>query len=539
MAGLSSCEPMDAKETASYSALHGKSFKELLKMEDDPMACKIISWTLTMDACQAATAFMGMSGGWNWKLPPAYAELPFAKREELSIEWLRKAHKLGDHEAALLLGNTICCDISENFHLDFRDGLDYLDEAERLHNLESYGGKLFAKMSPFLLSMNWVRDEQFLDHQQYGLGAMVATRCSDLLLDIIKDRPGVGLSKDDWGFKELHQIRDKRMKTGLDLQVKLTFPWSFLPHFMTESLKGNKGCGFKLNYKHNPNSLKYVTAPSYDPESAMNDLKRIIKGPGEVEKSDHVLLGCRHSHMEKLNRQGSICRLCYAEGFERARAVASGAYCMSKNLCWYIDTTMPHFSVLYEIEDGKGQRMTEKVFLGYCKAEVTTALRYLSLHSADVDPRMIILNPDLYWSIVWYYGSITKALKEAGGQSLYEIGFGKHEIDVSKDMKKLHFKAGPITLSLDLIPPFNLTADLISNNFVSKLKNKKTEWRYKCSHLDCPKLEDTKKFLSCSGCVNYFPRKYCSQECQEKNWEIHKDFCKSLRESKGGACKQQ
>ena len=126
MAGLSSCEPMNAKETASYSALHGKSFKELLKMEDDPMACKIISWTLTMDACQAATAFMGMSGGWNWKLPPAYEELPFAKREELSIEWLRKAHKLGDHEAALLLGNTICCDISENFHLDFRDGLDYL-----------------------------------------------------------------------------------------------------------------------------------------------------------------------------------------------------------------------------------------------------------------------------------------------------------------------------------------------------------------------------------------------------------------------------
>ena len=116
---------------------------------------------------------------------------------------------------------------------------------------------------------------------------------------------------------------------------------------------------------------------------------------------------------------------------------------------------------------------------------------------------------------------------------MYEIGFGKHEMDVIKGMEILSLKSCSSMFSKIVdICSVPLTLDLIPNNFVSKLRNKKTEWRFGCSGPDCYKLEDNTKFQRCSGCVNYYPRRYCSQECQRQDWEEHKKVCQRQKEVK-------
>ena len=196
------------------------------------------------------------------------------------------------------------------------------------------------------------------------------------------------------------------------------------------------------------------------------------------------------------------------------------------------------FCVMIETETDDGDRgICEERFFGYCKEEVNTALRYLSLHSADIDARMICINSDLYWSIIWYYGSITKALKEAGGQRLYEIGFGKHKVDSSwEDLHDEDAESDDECSLLFLYP--SITISLVTDHFVSKLTNKKMEWRYRCSNPGCCNLEDTEKFLSCNGCVKYSPRKYCGQECYEEDWEKHKEHCQSQREENNNKTKE-
>jgi len=64
----------------------------------------------------------------------------------------------------------------------------------------------------------------------------------------------------------------------------------------------------------------------------------------------------------------------------------------------------------------------------------------------------------------------------------------------------------------------------LETNLVSELEVER-EWRYCCSYLGCFNLEDTRKFLNCSECVKVFKRKYCSVECQEKDWPKHQKYC--------------
>ena len=57
-------------------------------------------------------------------------------------------------------------------------------------------------------------------------------------------------------------------------------------------------------------------------------------------------------------------------------------------------------------------------------------------------------------------------------------------------------------LKYDKIDNFsNLSCDLITDNFMSQLTNKRMETRYSCNNPSCNKLEDTKKFRNCGGCT--------------------------------------
>ena len=176
---------------------------------------------------------------------------------------------------------------------------------------------------------------------------------------------------------------------------------------------------------------------------------------------------------------------------------------------------MMFYTVLFEAQTHEGFVIKRETFFPHQRSAILASLKYLSLHSADVDPRMLCINTDLYWTIIMRFGSITKALKIAGGQKLYDIGFGKHEALYTSSQGSEDNK---------------LTCKLITDNFVSKLTNKKTEVRYSCSNTACNKLEDKKKFSSCSGCSKKAKRRYCSSKCQEEDWDEHKVYCQSQEE---------
>ena len=346
-----------------------------------------------------------------------------------------------------------------------------------------------------------------------GLGSLVASRSSDQLLEIIQDTPGVGLSKDEWGFKELHQIREKLKEKSIVIT----------PSYLRD-LAHHPRSGFQ-QVEDQP-KLRTQLAERVDPESTMNDLKKIVEGPEDIDFSDHAVIRCVHFKDQGF-LSDIVCRQCFLQGYERARAVASGAFMFSYDETFRSKKSGLEFeTVIYETETSSGLEMREEIYFLYPPDDFFAALRYLSLHSADVDPRMICMNPDLYWSIICFYGSITKALKEAGGQRFYEIGFGKHEVDTQK---------------VTILPqsPMHLSSSLIEGHFVDKFANKEMEVRYCCANPGCFKFEDTERFLLCGGCAKVTKRRYCSMDCYEKDWEEHQKHCQGQKEGKDGDRKEE
>ena len=68
----------------------GKTFHELLKMEDNAVVCMHIAFSFVPE----------FKGTVVTALPPEYSELTFYQRWMKSIEWFKKAHDLGEPSAA-------------------------------------------------------------------------------------------------------------------------------------------------------------------------------------------------------------------------------------------------------------------------------------------------------------------------------------------------------------------------------------------------------------------------------------------------------
>ena len=379
----------------------------------------------------------------------------------------------------------------------------------KLDSMDGFADLLNPKGGPFSKEIEIVLDAVTTETGNLvivsGLGGLVASRCSHQLLEIIQDKPGVGLSKDAWGFKELHQIQERLKETKDTILV---------PVYLRDILFL---CGYC--YEQTEDQPKYRTQFDrfVNPESPLNDLKRIVEGPGEIDLSDHALIRCIHSK-EQGFVANDLCRTCFVQGYERTRAVASGAFMFSYEGAHRVPNGGDLFcSVIYQAETSDGLEMKEDIYFLYPPDDALVALKYLSLHSADVDPRMICMNPDLYWTLIWSYGSITKALEAAGGQKLYDIGFGKHEVHTqvnNSPQSQMH-----------------LSSSLIKGHFVSKFANKDMEMRYCCANPGCFKFEDTEKFLGCGGCSKIAKRRYCSNDCYEKDcW--HREHCQGIKEHK-------
>ena len=96
-------------------------------------------------------------------------------------------------------------------------------------------------------------------------------------------------------------------------------------------------------------SIKYVTAPNFDPESSINDLRKLCEGIEDIDKADHTRYVCHHMMEDVRFAPRKVCPLCFRTGVDRVRAVASGAYCISKNHV-INNAGALSFGVLYQVD---------------------------------------------------------------------------------------------------------------------------------------------------------------------------------------------
>ena len=62
---------------------------------------------------------------------------------------------------------------------------------------------------------------------------------------------------------------------------------------------------------------------------------------------------------------------------------------------------------------------TEEMFWGYSYSEISLAIRILFL-KGDITPLRIACHVDLYWPIIFYYGSMYNALRDRNFSDLFK-----------------------------------------------------------------------------------------------------------------------
>ena len=206
------------------------------------------------------------------------------------------------------------------------------------------------------------------------------------------------------------------------------------------------------------------------------------------------------------------CLDCREEGRQRSLAVAQGLYSIS------LTEAIPcyGYSARYTTEQGK---IVAEVFKSYSKPEICCVLQCLSSNPADLHPVFIAEKQNIYWPLIWYFGTVYDAILECCGEKLVKKVFGKLRNCRSSNLSASNLpSAAP---SPDVLAAFPLSA-------VGEL-------RIACGNENCPKLDHAEKFKVCTGCR---VRRFCSEECLRKDWGKHRSECKRMQRKpeEGSSC---
>ena len=370
------------------------------------------------------------------------------------------------------------------------------------------------------------------------LGGLVMSRCLAHLKN--NDWEETSEYRKVWGLKYL-KLFDQTVQNLAPSEVHLIPGFSRKPPYPP-------------TFTRNKHTIRYTLCPNFETAGSNRDLERVCQGLDDIDSSDHVRYGCHHLK-NNYAPPTEICRICFDEGFKRVKAVSAGAYAISKDIVGYDEkgtSGLYYYGVIYQTS--KDQKLQKEMFVGYSKEEVNTILRLLSTHSADIDPRVVCLNQDLYWSVVWFYGSVYEAYY-IGGQKLQYKGFGTHKKQNRTQMPERPESPDPFfACILQNSPELNMVYNLKKamalpepskcpgkdkfanhdykeldnlppNHFMADLSCKSGEWRYVCGNEKCLKFEKTSKFLKCAGCKDTASRRYCSELCQQEDWSKHQEEC--------------
>ena len=224
---------------------------------------------------------------------------------------------------------------------------------------------------------------------------------------------------------------------------------------------------------------KETTLVKVDP-GVMMDAKAIYdKGFFQRLNKDRPLYLCEHD----LNTVGNTCTQCAQLARERILSVYENSFLLSKDEIVIGEI----YSAIFTLESGLKKLDN---FRNYGKYEIIVAIRVMALQPMDLHPVQLAKDPDMYWPIVHYYGSVYSALKE--------ILDGKMVDSIYENIPE----STPLPERINIVD---------EKQFVIK-----------CGHNTCVHLDWEFKFKQCTRCKL---RRYCSPSCQKLDWKLHKKEC--------------
>ncbi len=188
-------------------------------------------------------------------------------------------------------------------------------------------------------------------------------------------------------------------------------------------------------------------------------------------------------HYETIPPKKEKCIYCDPSASVRIMCVYKNLFQISRDETY----TNAFYSVIYHPEDLKTQH---DFFMNLCKQEVIIAIRVMALRPMDLHPMHVARDPNIYWPIIHYYGSVYAALKE---------------ILDEKTANEIYKKALP------------LDDDTSKEETAAEDK-----YVIKCGRLACLELDWKFNFRLCTRCR---VRRYCSTACQKADWKQHKGEC--------------
>ena len=189
---------------------------------------------------------------------------------------------------------------------------------------------------------------------------------------------------------------------------------------------------------------------------------------------------------------GNACSKCSILAVRRVHSVQRNGFQFSRDESF----TGAYYSVIFSMEGGEDHL---DYFQNYGIFEIKAAIRVIALQPMDLHPLQLAKDPNIYWPIIYYYGSVYSALKELLDEEIVD--------SIYKN-----------------IPEFIDIPDRRNVDELLKRKNIVPEEKFviKCGYCPCIHLDWKYEFKQCSKCKL---RRYCSSRCQKEDWSRHKKEC--------------
>ena len=180
---------------------------------------------------------------------------------------------------------------------------------------------------------------------------------------------------------------------------------------------------------------------------------------------------------------GNTCPLCAIAAKKRILSVYENSFLFSSDEFF----SCLFYSAIFNLGSGLKK---QDYFRNYGKYEIITVIRFMALQPMDLHPLQLAKDPNLYWPIVHYYGSVYSAFKEILDEKTVDSIYENFP------------ESTPLPKRLNIVD---------EEQFVIK-----------CGHNSCVHLDWEFKFKKCSRCEL---RRYCSPSCQKYDWKLHKKEC--------------
>ena len=434
-----------------------------------------------------------------------------AETDEIALKWFEVAAKGGLVEAMISLGHKIVW--PNTLNADARLGLFWFARAiDTGAYLAPESLELFETKSVLIGEMSVWEPTEKLNYKEVVDG-------------FAPSGPNLGTMLLATRFKEIQEWKGKTFNGGNFYPFKM---------FMTV-VKGVKSCPKDVRFVAgragcSKNIRKCVVEERSIHNAVFRQGERGTKENGVLHDTEQVnkLLETHNMALMKLDRDtwyvkertlwltmcfhmgeecptpAGCCVQCQQDAVQRTNAVAAGLFSIS------ISETLPDYGYGAQYLTADGQMVLE-TFKRYSQPEICCVLQCLMSNPADLHPQWVAEDPNLYWPIIWYYGSVYSALMTCCGPKLVKKIYGKTS----------QYRSNKI---LTGSPSFPHTDNAFPSYAVG-------EMRMACGNESCPKLDHNEKFLKCAGCkVRY----YCNEECQKADWKQHKKECTWGKKEKEG-----